>query len=56
MLKCSCNNQQMQEILWGTIHLLNNVYAGSGKQENEKTMMKQTDESWWMISQMSHAK
>ena len=51
---------KMWEISQSTIYLLNNVYAGSGKlQEHENCMddmqMKQTDESWWMMSQTSQA-
>ena len=38
MLKHLCNNQQMWEILWSTIYLLSNIYMGSGKCGNVKTL------------------
>ena len=64
--QCSQDNaqtcmQQSQENLWSTGYLHRNVYAGSGKmQEHENhtdnVQIRQTDESWWMMSQTSHTK
>ena len=61
MLEHLCCNQQTWEISWSTRYLLSNVYTGSGKTwelENhvDDIKMKQADESWWMMPQMSHAK
>ena len=48
----------MQEISQSTAYLLSNIYAGSGKcgsvkKHADDVPMRQTDESWWMTSQMS---
>ena len=52
---------EMEENLWSTGYLYGNVHAGSGKmQERENHVddmqMRQTDESWWMSSQLIHTK
>ena len=51
----------MSEILLSTICLLSNTYVGSGKMQEcenhgDDMQMRQTDESWWMMSQTSHVK